>query len=151
VPDVVRDQVNGFSAAVDDAPALSEAIVSLASDPGRARRIGELARATAGHHSWTSSLAPLGDIYQRYLRPVTSAPSQNGWMQHPELLTGPAHAADVISNGWDDLRRTPRGAPATLRTMIYGLEGVSFPDLLRGAALLKGLTFRPPLNSAIQN
>jgi glycosyltransferase involved in cell wall biosynthesis len=141
VPDVIEDGLNGFSAPVDDVRALADAVLSLAGDHGRAAQIGRQARISAQQHSWCRSLAPLGDIYQRYLRPVANPSPQRAWMQHPESLTGPAHAADVIINAWDALRKSSSNMPTTLRMMANGLEGLSVPDILRGTALLKGLDF----------
>ncbi|MDP9054973.1 MAG: glycosyltransferase family 4 protein [Acidobacteriota bacterium] len=142
VPDVIENGLNGFSAPVGDAHSLGEALLALASDADNARKISTRARATVTHHSWTRNLAPLGDLYLKYLRPVPDQPLGAAWMRCPDGLTKPAHAADVIVNAWDALRKSPARAPGIVKTMLCGLEGLSAADMIRGAALLKGLDFR---------
>jgi len=141
VPDVIEDGVNGFSAPADDARSLAEALVLLASDRNNASRIGIRARASAEKHSWTRNLTPLGDVYKKYLRTAPNQTATAAWMRHPESLTGPAHAADVIVNAWDDCHKFPGRRRAIFNAMMCGLEGLSAADIVRGTALLKRLDF----------
>lgn len=142
VPDVIDDGVNGFSAEVDDVETLTRAVLSIASDRARAMQVGANARLSAMRHTWHDTLSPLGELYERYARPCPATAGRTpAWMDNPDSLTAPAHAADVFTERMDRLRKNPRSAIATLRVLGYGLEGIGAADTLRGIGLLKRLAF----------
>ncbi|MDP8988914.1 MAG: glycosyltransferase family 4 protein [Acidobacteriota bacterium] len=141
VPDVVSDGVNGFTSPVGDVAGLTAALLQLASDRDLAARIGAAARHTAQSQSWERNLQPLREIYQRYGRAPTSTVSAPAWTSNPERFCQVAYAADGIARTMDALRHhQPVGRSfGALREM---LAGTSFPDRLRGAAMVRKLYFR---------
>jgi len=141
VPDVVSDGVDGFTAPVGDVAGLTAALVRLASDRDLAVRMGVAARRTAQSQSWESNLQPLREVYRRYARVPTSPVPAPVWTGDPGRFCEVAYAADGIGRTIDALRHHQPAGPA-FRDLREMLAGTSFPDRLRGAAMVRGLYFR---------
>ena len=75
VADHLRDGVNGIATPPGDIAAMARAMVALASDPSRARRLGAGARSTAEALTWDAELdrldASYREVCERYGAPAT--------------------------------------------------------------------------------
>ena len=141
VPDVVTDGVDGFTVPVGDVAGLTAALIQLASNRDLAARMGAAARRTAQSQSWETNLQPLREIYRRYGRSVRSTVPLPAWTRDPERFFEVAYAADGVGRTIDALRHH-RPVGAFFRDLREMLAGTSFPDRLRGAAMVRGLYFR---------
>ena len=146
VPQTIRDGTNGFSADVDDADALSEAIVQLYTSPELAKQIGAAARAAITDSlSWSYTLSSLEDPLARMekLSKRRSRASSDVSSEYARSLARAVHTADGtlwgVVSWWQGLI-----SPGTsLRLMKACCEGYGAADLLRGMGLVTRVAFRP--------
>jgi glycosyltransferase involved in cell wall biosynthesis len=148
VPDLVKDGVNGFTAAVGDAGALAEGVLELARNPTKARVMGKAARDAVLPYSWASVLSPLAHIYNNLIRrnekDCTLGPP---WLLRSASLTGPAWAADCYLYVGRRIRSgalTLRQGLQMLPEMMYGVNTI---DRLKGIAVINGLLYKGSLEN----
>ena len=146
VPQTIRDGENGFSAAVDDADELANAIVQLHSSPDLAKQVGVAARATVTDSlSWNHTLSNLEGPLARMEKLSTrqSRVSSEISSDYARSLARAVHTADGtlwgVVSWWQGLI-SPR---TSLRLMRACCEGYGPIDLLRGMGLVTRVAFRP--------
>jgi glycosyltransferase involved in cell wall biosynthesis len=146
VTQTIRDAINGFSAAVDDADSLSAAVVQLHASPAIAKQVGAAARATVTESlSWNQTLSNLEGPLARMEKLSTrrSRVSSDVSSEYAKSLARAVHTADGtlwgVVSWWQGLI-----SPGTsLRLMKACCEGYGAADLLRGMGLVTRVAFRP--------
>jgi glycosyltransferase involved in cell wall biosynthesis len=146
VPEVVVDGVTGFSAEVNDAPALTAHLQSLANSPVLCRQIGAAARATVStHRSWDETLRQLEIPFSRMTARAT--PKLHGATpathQAAANLTRAVHTVDDLLWGIASCGQRVISPAVALRLIRSCWENYSAADILRGLALIARLNFRP--------
>jgi glycosyltransferase involved in cell wall biosynthesis len=64
IPEIVREGVEGFLVAADDAPAVADRVLRLGNDPALRRRMGARARARAQEYSTQRMALRYLDLYR---------------------------------------------------------------------------------------
>ena len=142
VPELIVDGVNGCSTEVNDIEALTTAIVMLARQPEKRRQIAKSGRETVSKLPWKVALNPLEQVYDALLRPVRATQSGPAWMRSPERILRTSSAADALSTAIVRFRRGDATAPQALRSLLEMLDRRSPSDVVRGLAMLRGLSYK---------
>lgn len=156
VPDLIVDGVNGFSAEVDDSEGLISAIVSLERSPRNRVEIGKSARETVSKLSWGAVLSPLEEVYDNLIelrRRKGSPQSGPDWMNDPQALMRASCAADAFANVIPRVRNRSISPAKGIRLLQEMLSKQSLVDIAKGAAMLRGASFRatPQLNPKLDS
>lgn len=150
VPELIVDGVNGYSAEVDDSESLASAIVALHQSPEKRIEIGKNARETVSRLSWGAVLSPLEGVYDRLIqlrRSEGSPLSGPAWMNDPDALLRASCAADALANVLPRVRNRSISPTKGIRLLQEMLNKQSLVDIARGAALVKGWSFKTPPTS----
>jgi hypothetical protein len=143
VPDLIVDGLNGYSAEVNDVETLVNAINEVGSSPEKRNQIGARARETVVKLPWGTALAPLEAVYDDLVRSRRhSAVAAPRWLSDPQQLLHTASAADALSNVIDRIRRKSITPFAGWSLLLEMLDRKSPADVLRGLAMLRGITHR---------
>jgi glycosyltransferase involved in cell wall biosynthesis len=148
VPSLIVDGVNSFSADVDDADALLSAIVTLSQSSDQRRQIAHNARETVSQLPWGAVLSPLEAVYDELidLRRNRMGPPSAGpdWMSDPQALLRASCAADALANVIPRVRNRSMSVGKGIRMLHEMLNNQSLVDIAKGAAMLKGRSFKVP-------
>jgi ribosomal protein S14 len=145
VPEVIIDGVTGFSAEVNDVPALTTHLQSLASAPKLRLQIGTSARAAvSGRRSWEETLRQLELPLARMTARATPKPSHANAATHQAAanLARAVHTADDLLWGVVSCAQRVISPTVAFRLIRSCWEGYTPTDILRGLALLARLNFR---------
>ncbi len=146
VPSLIVDGVNSYSAEVDDADALLAAIVTLSESPDRRRQIAHNARETVSQLPWGAVLSPLEAVYDQLIelrRNRMGSPSAGPqWMSDPQALLRASCAADALANVIPRVRTRSMSVSKGIRMLHEMLNKQSWGDIAKGAAMLKGISFK---------
>lgn len=144
VPDVITEGVNGFSAEIGDADSLSNAVATIASNPGLMSSMKSVARGSVEGYSWKSMLSPLeplmDELIRRPLRRETM-PSLP-WIEDVASTQSVLYAAECIAVNIGDVRHHRISARLGLRILWSMLDGSRLSDCARALALLRGYGYR---------
>lgn len=145
VPGWIQDGVNGFSADVGDVEGLVAAIVDLAHSPETKQRIARSGKDAVEKLSWQAVLSPLEDDYDRLIsqyRARATASAGPAWMNDSQRLLRATCSADAFLHVYDNLRKGCMKMTKGLK-MLNEMLGSQAPiEAVRGAALIKGMTYR---------
>jgi glycosyltransferase involved in cell wall biosynthesis len=144
VPELIVDGVNGYSADVDDVESLLKSIVAIGRSPESRREIGMNARETVSKLPWGAVLAPLESVYDSLIESrIRSGATERGpsWMRNPEELLRTSSAADAWGNVIGRFRMRTIGPVQGMKLLFEMIDRKSIPDLIRGLAMLRGLTY----------
>jgi hypothetical protein len=140
--------VNSYSADVDDADALLSAIVTLSQSSDQRRQIAHNARETVSQLPWGAVLSPLEAVYDELidLRRNRMGPPSAGpdWMSDPQALLRASCAADALANVIPRVRNRSMSVGKGIRMLHEMLNNQSLVDIAKGAAMLKGRSFKVP-------
>lgn len=143
VPDLIVDGVNGYSADIDDIEALVDAIVSIGSSKQKRSEIGIKARETVVKLPWGVTLSPLESVYDKLLQSEPSrATTGPHWMSRPVDLFHTSCAADALANVITRLRTKSTTPMQAIRSLFEMLDRKSILDVVKGLAMLRGITYR---------
>jgi hypothetical protein len=143
VPDLIVDGENGYSANVDDVDSLVAAVVKVGTSPDLRGRLGQRARETVVRLPWQTVLTPLEDVYDHLVRSRRRAPAQGPhWMAQPNGILHTACAADALANVINRIRKKAVTPVEGLRLLAEMLDRKSPLDVLRGLAMLRGVTYK---------
>ena len=148
VPELIIDGINGCSAAVNDIDSLTAAIVMLAESPEKRRRIAASGRETVSKLPWSVALNPLEQVYDSLVAAAKASQPGPSWMNNPQKILYTSSAADALSNVIVQLQRKKTTPAQAVRSLFEMLDRRSLADVLRGLAMLRGLTYKPGANSA---
>ena len=149
VPELISDGVNGYSADADDAESLLAAVIALERSPEKRIEIARNGRETVSTRSWGTVLSPLESVYddmiQRRRKGASPLPGP-AWMNDPEGLLRASCAADALAYVIPRVRKRSLSAAKGIKLLLEMLSGQSIIDLVRGAAMVRGASFktRPP-------
>jgi glycosyltransferase involved in cell wall biosynthesis len=145
VPDLIVDNVNGYSADVDDTESLLSAIVVLGKSPEKRAELARNAKETVARLPWGTVLSPLEDVYdeliERRSKMGTPLPGP-AWMNDPEGLMWASCAADALANVIPRIRTRSVGVVRGMRLLREMLNQRSIFDIPKGAAIVKGWSFK---------
>jgi glycosyltransferase involved in cell wall biosynthesis len=145
VPDLIVDNVNGYSADVDDTESLLSAIVVLGKSPEKRAELARNAKETVARLPWGTVLSPLEDVYdeliERRSKMGTPLPGP-AWMNDPEGLMWASCAADALANVIPRIRTRSVGVVRGVRLLREMLNQRSIFDIPKGAAIVKGWSFK---------
>src|SRR6202789_3196972 len=145
VPELIVDGVNGCSGAVDDAESLLSAIVALGQSPEKKVELARNARETVVRLPWGTALSPLeggyDELVERRRKMGTPLPGP-AWMNDPEGLMWASCAADALANVIPRMRTRSVGVVKGMRLLLEMLNQRSILDIPKGAAIVKGWSFR---------
>jgi glycosyltransferase involved in cell wall biosynthesis len=152
VSDLIVDGVNGYTADVDDVSSLVNAVVAVGNSAEKRVEIGERARETLVKRPWGAVLSPLEGVYDELicLRAAIPSPvSGPAWMARPQGLFHTSCAADALANVINRVRTNAITPVQALRLLFEMLDRKSIPDILKGLAMLRGITYKvdAPLSS----
>ena len=145
VPELIVDGVNGYSAEVDDSQSLLSAIVALDQFPEKRVELAHNAKATVVRLPWGKVLSPLEGVYDNLIeRRSRMGPPLPGpaWMNDPEKLMWASCAADALANVIPRIRTRSVGVVKGMRLLLEMLNQRSILDIPKGAAMVKGWSFR---------
>ncbi len=145
VPELIVDGVNGYSADVDDSESLLSAIVLLGQSPTKKVELALNARETVVRLPWETVLSPLERVYDELVerRSKMGAPLPGpAWMNDPEGLMWASCAADALANVIPRIRTRSVGVVKGMRLLREMLNQRSILDIPKGAAIVKGWSFR---------
>ena len=145
VPDLIVDGENGYSATVDDVESLVAAVVKVGTSPNLRQQLGQRARETVVRLPWSTVLTPLENVYDQLVRSRRGAPVQGPhWMTQPNGILHTASAADALANVINRIRKKTVTPVGGLRLLMEMLDRKSPLDVVRGLAMLRGLTYKTP-------
>jgi glycosyltransferase involved in cell wall biosynthesis len=145
VPELIIDEVNGYSADVDDSEALLAAIVALGQFPEKRIEIGKSGRETVSRLSWGVVLGPLEGVYdelverRKKIGPPAAGPK---WMEDPQALLRASCAADALANVIPRVRNRSMSASKGIQLLFEMLNKQSIVDIAKGVAMVKGWSFK---------
>jgi glycosyltransferase involved in cell wall biosynthesis len=144
VPDLIVDGLNGYSADIDDVDSLVAAVVNIGTSSERRIQLGLDARATVVKRPWANALDPLETVYDelissRYPAKTVAGPA---WMAQPQKLFHTSCAADALASVINRLRRRSITPFQGIRLLFEMLDRKSIYDVVRGLAMLRGITYR---------
>ena len=145
VPELIVDGVNGYSAEVDDSQSLLSAIVALDQFPEKRVELAHNAKATVVRLPWGKALSPLEGVYDNLIeRRSRMGPPLPGpaWMNDPEELMWASCAADALANVIPRIRTRSVSVVKGMRLLFEMLNQRSILDIPKGAAMVKGWSFR---------
>lgn len=142
VPELIIDRVNGCSAAINDVDSLTAAIVMLAQSPEKRRLIAASGRETVSKVPWSVALNPLEPVYDSLVRSARTSQPGPSWMRHPGMILHTSSAADALSNVIVRYRRGSMSFVEAMRSLFEMLDRRSVGDIVRGLAMLRGLTYK---------
>jgi glycosyltransferase involved in cell wall biosynthesis len=143
VPEIITDGVNGFSAEVDDVDSLVSAIVQLARFPEKKKDIATAARETVCARSWDAVLRPLEDVYDGLIERRIGVPQLGpAWMKDSQALLGASCAADALAYVVPRIRKGSISVAKGLGQLREMLRKQSMIDIMNGAAMFVGVSFR---------
>jgi glycosyltransferase involved in cell wall biosynthesis len=156
VPELIVDGINGYSANVDDAEALVNVIVALEQSPDMRIESGKRGRETVSKLTWGATLGPLEGVYDELLQ-LQHRKEQRlhgpAWMNDPRQVLRASCAADALASVIARVRTRGMSPAKGIRMLRETLDQLSFIDIAKGAAMVKGWTFKaypppsPRLNS----
>lgn len=138
VSEVIEDGRTGFSAPVDDAPALVEGLVRLHRDPELCARLGANARSLMEQtRTWKTALASLAECYGEL---AAKSPGRENlstrYAGAPEILSNAACAADCLIATYRQMVKGTSSRREALSQLPVKLGGLGARDVLRGSLLL---------------
>jgi glycosyltransferase involved in cell wall biosynthesis len=145
VPELIVDGVNGYSADVDDSESLLAAIVALAQSPEKRVELARNAKETVARLPWGTVLNPLEGVYDELVerRSMMGTPLPGpSWMNNPEGLLRASCAADALANIIPRIRTRSVSIVKGMRLLREMLNQQSIFDIPKGAAIVKGWSFR---------
>jgi glycosyltransferase involved in cell wall biosynthesis len=142
VPDLIVDGVNGYSTEVDDIGALVASIAQLDREHGRHRELAKHARETVSQWPWSSSLTPLGPVYESLVGTDRKVQSGPAWIKQPARVLRDSSAADAVAYLLGSVRQGKIGPTKALRSFFEMTNTRSPLELLRGLAMLRGWSYR---------
>jgi glycosyltransferase involved in cell wall biosynthesis len=145
VPDLIVDGVNGYSADVDDVASLVAAVVAVGRSAAKRAEIGTNARDTVVRLPWAAVLSPLEPLYDELIRARSTGAARTpgpSWMAEPQELFHTSCAADALSTVINRLRKKSVTPVEATQLLFEMLDRKSIPDVLKGLALLRGITYK---------
>jgi hypothetical protein len=145
VPNLIIDGVNGYSADVDDVQALVGAVVVLGSSRERRDEIRMNGRNTVSTMPWGAALGPLEGVYDALTEPrMRSGVTTQGpaWMRDPQALLHTSLAGDAVANVIDRVRKHTASPVQGMRLLIEMLDRKSPLDVVKGLAMVRGMTHK---------
>jgi len=145
VPELIVDGVNGYSADVDDTESLLSAIITLDQFPEKRAELARNAKKTVVRLPWGTVLSPLEAVYDELIerRSKIGTPLAGPvWMSDPEGLMWASCAADALANVIPRIRTRSVGIVKGIRLLREMLNQRSILDIPKGAAIVKGWSFR---------
>jgi glycosyltransferase involved in cell wall biosynthesis len=150
VPELIIDGMNGYSAEVDDRESLLEAVVTLGRSPEKRDEVRMKGRATVAKLPWGAALDPLESVYDPLVRSrMSSDATVPGpvWMRNPQGVLRTSSAADAVANVIVRMRKRAIGPVGGVKMLFEMLDRRSVSDVVRGIAMLRGLTYRGDISS----
>lgn len=147
VPGLIVDGLNGFSADVGDNEGLLSAIIELAESPLRRSEIAKNGRNTVAKLSWGAVLTPLEHDYDELIaryRKTHEPVDGPQWMNDPKPLLRASCSADAFLHVYESFRRGSMKAGKAVKMLSEMLGSKAALEAARGAALVKGFTYRIP-------
>jgi len=144
VPELIVDGINGYSAEIDDVESLLESIVAIERSPEAGREIGMKARETVSKLPWSAVLGPLESVYDSLIESrIKSGVTERGpaWMTNPEEILRTSSAADAWGTVIVRVRKRAIGPVQGIKLLFEMTDRKSVPDLIKGLAMLRGLTY----------
>jgi glycosyltransferase involved in cell wall biosynthesis len=144
VPELIVDGINGYSANVGDREALLSAIVTLEQSQEHRIEVGKNAMETMSKHTWAKALTPLEGVYDdlhqlRRKRPRLGGPA---WMNDPLGVLRASCAADALASVATSVRMRTMTSTKGIRMLRETLDQMSLIDIAKGAAMVKGWSFK---------
>lgn len=153
VPELIVDRVNGFSTEIDDIEGLVERILTTAESPRLRAELAIRARSTVEKLTWQTTLRTLAPVYERLTRSSTRNPDDAGpsWMADSAKLFFASSAADALASVVSRVRTGKLSPAAALPALTKMVDRTSFADFVRGAAMLRGIMYKPDRRSFVQS
>jgi hypothetical protein len=145
VPELIADGVNGYSADVDDRESILSALLTLNQFPEKRIEMGRNGRETVSRRSWGNVLSPLEGVYEELIqhrRAMGSPVPGPEWMQDPHNLLRVSCAADALANVIPRVRNRSMSVGKGIRLLLEMLSGQTIVDIAKGAAMVRGLSFK---------